>query len=275
MLDGGSRFGFAWQRVLAAAVGAAGLLTACEGKKRPWPVASDPKEIQASSQPYPNDGGANTTNPSSFDRSQEGQPTPVALDDSDLQAGSSQGGDGLCSGDGEADAGAACETTCPGCIIEGECVAPDALDPNTPCRFCHPDRNPRDWSPRDGVACDDGLYCTVDDVCTAGVCDGSPRVCEDGVACNGSSACNEMTRGCSRDVNACPDDSLCDTQTDSCVTTCSGCVVDGVCLAVAAEASGNPCLVCDPTRSTTAYSPASGKICGAGATACSQQDTCD
>jgi len=29
----------------------------------------------------------------------------------------------------------------------------------------------------DGTVCDDGLYCTVNDACTGGVCGGAPRDC--------------------------------------------------------------------------------------------------
>ena len=44
-----------------------------------------------------------------------------------------------------------------------------------------------------GGACDDGNFCTVSDVCTAGVCGGAPNTCDDGNACTldscGSNAC--------------------------------------------------------------------------------------
>ena len=32
----------------------------------------------------------------------------------------------------------------------------------------------------DGMACDDGDLCTVDDICTAGACMGTPLICDDG-----------------------------------------------------------------------------------------------
>lgn len=41
-----------------------------------------------------------------------------------------------------------------------------------------------------------------------------------------------------------------------------------------AEEPGNPCRTCDPARSTTDYSVAVGRACGAGPDACSAQDTC-
>jgi len=244
--------------------------------------------MTAPNQQDPRGGGSNTSgaSPSSSPGvSADGQQVPETFDDSGLQLGTSDN-DSFCSGATDAgacpssslcsaDAGAVCEATCPGCLIDGDCVAAGMLDPATVCGICDPDRNRRGWSSNDGTSCDDGLYCTVDDVCTAGACEGTPRVCEDGIGCNGVSTCNGVTRSCSPDVNGCGNGALCNAQTDSCVTTCVGCIVDGVCLAVGTEASGNPCFVCDPNRSTEEFTVAIGKNCGAGPTACSLQDTCD
>jgi hypothetical protein len=55
-----------------------------------------------------------------------------------------------------------------------------------------------------GTSCDDGQFCTVDDVCTAGVCGGTARDCSDGIACTIDS-CNEVSDVC---VNT-PDNSYC------------------------------------------------------------------
>jgi len=57
--------------------------------------------------------------------------------------------------------------------------------------------------------------------------------------------------------------------------TCAGCVIGGVCLSVGAEANGNPCLVCDPNGSSTSFTAAVGRSCGADSNGCSQQDACD
>jgi hypothetical protein len=56
----------------------------------------------------------------------------------------------------------------------------------------------------DGTTCDDGLFCTVNDACIAGVCDGETRDCSDGISCT-EDFCNEMTDSCSN----LPDDNLC------------------------------------------------------------------
>lgn len=57
----------------------------------------------------------------------------------------------------------------------------------------------------DGTPCDDGLYCTVSDMCTGGACGGEARDCSDAVACTIDS-CDEGSDAC---VNT-PDDSYCD-----------------------------------------------------------------
>lgn len=164
---------------------------------------------------------------------------------------------------------------CPGCLIEGECVGVEAVDESNPCHVCDPARDPIGWSSNDGASCDDGLFCTTDDVCSEGACAGQARECDNGVACDGVSTCDEDADECTPDTNECAAGFVCDVATDTCVTTCDGCLVDGVCLASGSEAAGNPCLVCNPALSTTAFSPAIGKACGAGASLCSQQDTCD
>lgn len=161
------------------------------------------------------------------------------------------------------------------CFASGDCVAAGVPNPENLCQVCAPDRNAAGWSSNDGVPCNDGLFCTVEDVCGASTCTGVPRPCEDGVGCNGVSACSEDAGACSADENQCDELALCDVSSDECVTTCAGCVVEGVCLAAGAAAANNPCLVCDPQRSTASLSVAEGAACGSGPAECSAQDTCD
>lgn len=56
----------------------------------------------------------------------------------------------------------------------------------------------------EGGLCDDGLFCTVSDTCTSGVCDGVDRVCLDGVACT-IDTCDDVSDSCVYT----PDDTLC------------------------------------------------------------------
>lgn len=75
-------------------------------------------------------------------------------------------------------------------------------DPSTGCSFA-PVVN--------GTSCDDGQYCTAGDVCTGGVCGGSPRNCSDGIACT-TDTCNESTDECVHAGNnaSCSNGQYCD-----------------------------------------------------------------
>ena len=65
--------------------------------------------------------------------------------------------------------------------------------------------------------CDDDLFCTVDDICTSGTCDGAPRDCSDGIACS-TDTCDEGLDQCSSTAAPnCPD--------------CSGDSVPDLCIA--------------------------------------------
>lgn len=165
--------------------------------------------------------------------------------------------------------------SCTGCLIEGDCVAAASPNPGNFCQVCAPDQNADGWTDADGSTCDDGAFCTVDDACRAGECVGSPRQCDDDVDCNGISTCDENADSCTPGQSQCGANSSCDATTGRCVSTCSGCVVSGTCHATGAEEPGNPCRVCDPSRSTSAFVAATGKSCGAPAGVCSGQDTCN
>lgn len=255
------------------------ILLACEAKERP--VTNEASNTTFSNQPSAPSNAPRSTQPSQGP-SEGPQIDPETLVSGD-QSGQRQTDDNCSDADGglcapvpicEGDAGS-CEATCPGCFIDGVCVAPQAIEASNPCHVCDPERDPSSWSNNDGVTCNDGLFCTVDDVCSAGSCAGSLRNCDDGVACNGVSTCLEDADACSPPLSQCGSNAVCDVATDSCKSTCDGCIVAGVCVLAGTEAPGNPCQVCDPTNSATGYTIVAGKSCGAAATACSGQDTCD
>ncbi len=142
------------------------------------------------------------------------------------------------------------------------CSAPDSCHEASSC-------NPATGSCRafaqkaDGTACDDGLGCTVGDICRSGTCSGrqkdcvAPDVCHLAVCDSGSGECV---------VSPAPDGLLCDdhdpcTLDDACRSgTCRGsplvCVAAGECrVAGACNASSGTCS--DPPA-------ADGVACGAG-----------
>ncbi|HKO92207.1 MAG TPA: hypothetical protein VJU61_13680 [Polyangiaceae bacterium] len=86
-----------------------------------------------------------------------------------------------------ADGGRSCPTDagCSGCSIEGDCVAAGVTAAEQPCLICDPARSTTAWSNNDGVSCEDGQFCTVEDICQDGVClAGQPRICPADEACS-------------------------------------------------------------------------------------------
>jgi hypothetical protein len=154
-----------------------------------------------------------------------------------------------------------------------------------------------------GTACDDGNPCTLTDTCFNGACiGGNPVDCTAPDQCHENGICDPVSGECSNaekpDGTACDDSNPC-TDPDACQagvctgaplpdgTTCgevviclsglcvSGCYIDGAFHNADAENQANPCQRCDPTVSTSAWSPApAGTGCDDG-DACTENDQCD
>lgn len=121
---------------------------------------------------------------------------------------------GLCTGCRENDDCSSLSTACATAVCEdGACV----FEPT-----------------KAGTACDDDLYCTVEDRCDGdGQCVGVARNCGDGLSCTADS-CNED---------------------DGCLSiVTSGCLIDGACYADGAQ-TADGCGVCAPQRSTSSWTP--------------------
>ncbi|MCA9514876.1 MAG: hypothetical protein KC635_08040 [Myxococcales bacterium] len=131
------------------------------------------------------------------------------------------------------------------CDDQRHCQAgePVVCSPSTePCRenTCAPETGVcRLVAAREGEDCDDGLVCTTDDVCAAGVCRGATVSCDDGLACTNDS-CVEPT-GCQNTLRP------------------ARCLIDGVCHTEGDVATGlGGCGVCAPTVATTAWAARGG-----------------
>jgi hypothetical protein len=128
-----------------------------------------------------------------------------------------------------------CETC--GCVISGEPVLEDAVNPANTCQVCDPGRDRRAWT-----VLDDGEDCGTDAddrVCCAGIC------CPQGQCCVGG-ACQDC-----------------------------GCEIDGVPIAPGTINEDNPCQKCDPSRARLAWSPLdNGTSCGADGAACCGGECC-
>ncbi|MCK4660254.1 MAG: hypothetical protein KAV82_12095, partial [Phycisphaerae bacterium] len=109
-----------------------------------------------------------------------------------------------------------------------------------------------------GTLCEDGEYCTVDDECYEGLCDGSARDCGDGLDCT-TDTCDEVG--------------------DSCVHTLDAgyCLIEDVCYSDGQANPANDCQYCDIAQSTTSWTNrSSGYVCGdQGDTVCDNPNTCD
>ncbi len=121
-------------------------------------------------------------------------------------------------------------STEPACLTDSECddsneCTDDVCEnPGMPQAYCS-------HTPKSGNTCDDGLFCTLNDTCTDGACNGEAKDCSDGIACTVDN-CNEVNDECTHT----PQDSLCD----------NGLYCDGIetCNAgIGCSNTGNPCPI--------------------------------
>lgn len=133
-----------------------------------------------------------------------------------------------------------------GCLIEGICYPDGVTDPLNPCQKCNISRSQSDWSGNNGAACDDGKFCTENDKCFQGECEGIEVNPDDGVDCNGVETCNDETDKLETTGNQCGDLQVCNTETGKCVDTCpDGCVIEGICYGNGQIDPANDCHKCD------------------------------
>lgn len=132
-----------------------------------------------------------------------------------------------------------------------------------------------------GTACDDGLYCTLTDSCSAGVCTGPARDCSDANPCTADS-CDDGSTSCINDPGPqngapCDDATFC-TVDDTCnVGTCSGsphpCGDSNPCTADSCDMGSDTCVhdgaplegtACDDADSCTDATTCSSSTCTGG-----------
>jgi hypothetical protein len=122
------------------------------------------------------------------------------------------------------------------CLIAGTCYAEGASGGK--CRECRPSSGNAGWTYVPGKTCDDGKACTRDDRCAAGGsgdgdCAGTAYSCDDGLAC---------TKDVCDGLGGCPN------------TLLAGyCLIGGACYGSGQPNPQQPCQVCDPTKSGTAW----------------------
>jgi hypothetical protein len=125
------------------------------------------------------------------------------------------------------------------CQIAGTCVPSGQTAAGNSCLLCDPAQSLTTWTPRSGVACDDGNACSEDDTCDSGSCAGVwGGPCDDNEPCT-SDSCDPGV-GCVHAAIAapCTDSDLC-TTSDSCLAgQCKGQP-----LSVTACDDGQPCTL--------------------------------
>jgi hypothetical protein len=156
------------------------------------------------------------------------------------------------------------------CVAAGSCNNAGTCNPAT--GMCSNPAKPN------GSTCNDGDACTSGDSCQSGACaGGAPTSCNDNNECT-ANTCDPATGCASTNVMngiSCADaDGLACTAGACQAGTCqavivAGCVIGGSCIADGAANPANPCEVCDPARSRTAYSPAAAGV------ACGMAGSCD
>ncbi|HEV8321270.1 MAG TPA: hypothetical protein VG389_06610 [Myxococcota bacterium] len=192
----------------------------------------------------------------------------VAAGDAATDAGADGGGGPDSGGDG----GGGPDSGPIGCTSNGDCTALTTACTTGTCNLA--DGTCVATNDADGTPCDDGVFCTDPDTCTAGACGGGPRDCTSVAdACNGSS-CDEAAAACAPvpvvDGSPCSDGLFC-TDPDTCTAgACGGppnpCADTNACTADACDEGANAC-VHDPT-------PLSGAPCDDGLF-CTVGETCD
>ena len=94
------------------------------------------------------------------------------------------------------------------------------------------------------VECDDGQACTVDDVCSNGVCAGTWLGLVEECKCSDNASCDD---GLSCTVDVCSGGAC------SYTIKPTSCLIDGACYATHAERPTNPCQICDPKAGAGAW----------------------
>lgn len=167
------------------------------------------------------------------------------------------------------------EEKCVGCLINSVCYPNGVADPTNPCRKCDASSTSTGWTNDSEAVCNDGKFCTEDDKCSAGSCEGTVVDPDDGVPCNGVESCDEENGEITVDTTSgmCDEGQICDVSSGLCVDTCAGCNIDNICYGDGQFNPQNLCEFCNVEASKTQWSDNDGKTCDDGKF-CTENDTC-
>jgi MYXO-CTERM domain-containing protein len=168
---------------------------------------------------------------------------------------------GSCMGSGDPCAGQNCSEGLDACV---DCTSPADCDDANPCTDDLCSGGECSYA-TNTAACDDGLFCTMNDQCDMGVCGGS------GDACASGQICDEVGNACLD----CDEDSDCDDGAECTSDTC----VDGTCEHVNVT-FGTPCqndgeFCSGPEQCASGVCQSLGDPCGVGTMCNEVANTCD
>ena len=170
--------------------------------------------------------------------------------------------DGSACGNGQVCAGGMCGSQCD---IGGTVYGPEVGNPTNTCQICQPGRTTNGWT-----NLSDGTSCAADEVCSGGICTsacfiggtiigtGTVNPANSCQSCQPSTSTTGWTT--LTDGTACASGQVC--QSGSCG---AGCFISGILYSSGTVDPANPCLICQPTSSTTFWTNiTNGTNCGAG-----------
>jgi cysteine-rich repeat protein len=182
-----------------------------------------------------------------------------------------------------------------GCLIEGRCIGAGGSPTGVDCMECNPEKSTSAYSVKpQGESCgsENGDEGTLDVCDENGQCTHAPKgqcridgklwpegasnpmneceVCSPTVSYDGWTP-RVAGYGCASDGLECTVD-VCDGAGICTHELSGGCAIDGQCVASGAQSAADPCMVCDPTRSTTEYVLATSDECSA---RCQEQQDCE
>jgi cysteine-rich repeat protein len=155
--------------------------------------------------------------------------------------------------DGDATSGDGCEPDCTfSCSGDADCSGADPCVDGT----CQDNDRGRACVPSYTTdACNDGLNCTVTDLCDgAGSCVGSGNACDDGLACT-ADGCAEGPSGPTCDNHVLADQ----------------CLIEGACYTSGAANPANSCQVCSSAASATSWTSVADRTMCSGGICCGGQ----
>ncbi len=145
--------------------------------------------------------------------------------------------DGMtCTADACDGSGGCLSTLIPGnCLIDFRCFGINQFNPDNICEKCIPGTSTSQWSPADGFACNDFDPCTINTMCSGGVCGGGTKYsCDDGIICT---------------VDSCDGSGGCGTHP----LAADACLINNTCYKAGDEKPGVHCEACDPSSDQYAW----------------------